>query len=147
MSDWKSDLDDFIRNKERQEKVDEDKLKEINSKVKEFYSTIVTPTFEELKKELEKHQREVQISAGHNLASIIVKYEGELELDYSIKVTVSPKGAYVSQQTHFRDKSGRTHRAEGYPRSGNQDYTIYDITKDDIIKNFISEYKTHTQKE
>lgn len=147
MSDWKTDLDDFIRNKERQEKVDENKLKEIDSKVKEFYSTIVTPAFEELKKELEKHQREVQISAGHNLASIIVKYEGELELDYSIKVTVSPKGAHPSQQTHFRDKSGRTHRAEGYPRSGNQDYTIYNITKDDIIKNFISEYKTHTKKE
>jgi hypothetical protein len=145
MSDWKSDLDDFIRNKERQEKVDEDKLKEMNSKVKEFYSTIVTPAFEELKKELEKHQREVQMSAEHNLASIIVKYEGELELDYSIKV--STKGTHPSQQTHFRDKSGRTHRAEGYLRSGNQDYTIYDITKDDIIKNFISEYKTITKKE
>jgi len=55
--------------------VNEEKLTRIKSEVSAFYSNIVTPAFEELKAQLEKHQREVLISIGDESAIIATKYK------------------------------------------------------------------------
>jgi hypothetical protein len=139
MTDWKSDLGDFLNNREQRLKDNEEKLERVNAEVKEFYSKIVIPAFEELEKELQKHKRETRICS----TSIIVTYRGEQEIEYEIKVIAHPHTASVSRIAHFRAEDGTMYTSEGPLPSGSKNYPITNITKDDVITDFLSNYKDH----
>ena len=144
MSDWKSDLDKLFQEKAEEDKVNEEKLTRIKSEVSAFYSNIVTPAFEELKAQLEKHQREVLISIGDESAIIATKYNDELELDCSIKIRVSPGKAFPYTEIRYRDPTDcKPYKAEGHLRSGTQDYNVTQITQEEIIRHVISEYEIY----
>jgi len=144
MSDWKSDLESFFQDKQKETQVREEKLTHTKSEVATFFSTVVVPAFEEIKTELEKYQREVRVSSGTDFASIVVSYKGEAELGYSIKVRMRAGSAFPYPETRFRDPTdGKMYRGEGFLRSGAQDYTVAQITKEEIIKHCLSDYKSH----
>ena len=141
MSDWKSDMEGFFQ-KQKTAQVDENKLKETKSEVATFFSAVVIPAFEEIKTELKKYQRESNVFGGIDSASIVISYKGYTEFTYSIKVY--PGTLFPCSEIHFRKRSGvKTYRAEGILRAGSQDYTVAQITKEEIIKQFLSDYKDH----
>ena len=140
MSDWKKDMDSLFRGQEAKAKDDEQKLAKNRSEAEAFCSSQVVPAFEELKEELEKHDREVRISPGPSGASLLVEYKGNTEFEYSIHVKVYTARAVPVQETRGFSE-GKSWRSEGSLRSGLQDYTIDDITKEDIITNFLSSYR------
>ena len=142
MSDWKSDLEGFFHQKQKKAQVVEDKLKDTKSEVGTFFSAVVIPAFEEIKTELKKYQRESNVFGGIDSASIVISYKGYTEFTYSIKVY--PGTVFPCSEIHFRKPSEvKTYRAEGILRTGLQDYTIAQITKEEIIKQFLSDYKDH----
>ena len=142
MSDWKSDMGGFFHEKQKEAQVDADKLKETKSEVATFFSAVVIPAFEEIKTELKKYQRESNVFGGVDNASIVISYKGYTEFTYSIKVY--PGTPFPCSEIHFRKPSEvKTYRAEGILRTGLQDYTIAQITKEEIIKQFLSDYKNH----
>jgi hypothetical protein len=142
MSDWKSDMKGFFQEKQKKGQVDGDKLKETKSEVARFFSAAVIPAFEEIKTELEKYQREGNVVGGIDSASIVISYKGYTEFTYSIKV--HPGTQFPYSEIHFRNPSeAKTYRAEGILRTGSQDCTIAQITKEEIIKHFLSDYKNH----
>jgi len=116
-------------------------------RVEKFYSTIVTPAFKELKSELKRHGRDVEVYAERrDFASIIVNFEGEEELDYSIEVMLSPARVFPRPVIHYTEwASSRRLRVEGLLRTGSQDYDISDITKEEIIEHFLDEYKNYIE--
>jgi len=143
MENWKKILANFF-DKQKEEKGEKEvKRSQEKLRVEKFYSTIVNPAFEELKSELKKHGREVEVyTERRDFASIIVQFEGEEELDYSIEVMLYPNLAFPRPVIHFTEwASSRRLRVEGLLRRGIQDYDISDITKDEIIKHFLNEYK------
>jgi hypothetical protein len=116
MSDWKSDMEGFFHAKQKKVQVNEDKLK--------------------------KYQRESNVVGGIDSASIVISYKGYTEFTYSIKVY--PGTRFPCSEIHFRKGSQvKTYRAEGILRAGSQDYTVAQITKEEIIKQFLSDYKDH----
>ena len=142
MPNWKSDMESFFHEKQSNVQVDEDKLKETQSGVATFFSAVVIPAFEEIKTELEKYQRESNVFGGIDSASIVISYKGYTEFTYSIKVY--PGTLFPFSEIHFRKRSEvKTYRAEGILRVGSQDYTVAQITKEEIIKQFLSDYKNH----
>ena len=142
MSDWKSDMEGFFHGKQKKARVDEDKLKETKSEVATFFSAVVIPAFEEIKTELEKYQRKGNVFGGIDFASIVISYRGYTEFTYSIKVHPGTRFPYT--EILFRNPSeAKMYRAEGILRTGSQDYTIAQITKEEIIKHFLSDYKKH----
>ena len=142
MPNWKSDMESFFHEKQSNVQVDEDKLKETKPEVATFFSTVVIPAFEEIKTELKKYQRESNVFGGIDSASIVISYKGYTEFTYSIKVY--PGTLFPHSEIHFRNPSEvKTYRAEGILRTGSQDYTIAQITKEEIIKQFLSDYKNH----
>jgi hypothetical protein len=144
MEDWKKDLSDFFNATKEKKHQNELKLKQKTAEVASFYSSKAVPALEELKAELEKHGRQVTIHTSKEYPSITVKFEGAEEYSYAIKVRVSPDRAVPYPETRFTDKKdGRTYTSEGVMRSGLQDYDVSDICKDDIIRNFLVEYKLH----
>lgn len=143
MKNWKKILANFFEKQKVERKKKEEKQSHEKLRVEKFYSTIVNPAFEELKSELKKHGREVEVySERRDFASIIVQFEGEEELDYSIEVMLYPGLAFPRPVIHYTEwASSRRLRAEGLLRKGIQDYDISDITKDEIIEHFLNEYK------
>ena len=147
MKDWKKILASFFEKQdvekgEKQERRSQEKLR-----VEEFYATIVNPAFEELKSELKKHGREVNVYTQRtDYASIIVQFEGAEELDYSIEVMLYPGLAFPRPVVHFTEwASSRRLRVEGLLRKGVQNYDISDITKEEIIEHFLDEYKNYIE--
>jgi len=143
MKNWKKILANIFEKQKEEKEKKEKKYSHEKLRVEEFYSTIVNPAFEELKSELKKHGREVDVyTERRDFASIIVQFEGEEELDYSIEVMLYPGLAFPRPVIHFTEwASSRRLRVEGLLRTGIQDYDIFDITIDEIIENFINEYK------
>jgi len=137
MEKWKDELKCLLDNRKieesRQEKGDEPK-----SQVKKFYLGKVKPVFKKLKKELERYGRDVQVSIGDSSGAIEVNNQGQLELDYKVKV----RGAFPYPETLYKDASGNLIWAEGAFREGPGKYSIADIPEDVILENFLREYKS-----
>ena len=143
MKNWKKMLASFFEKQKEEKEKKEKKHSHEKLRVEEFYSTIVNPAFEELKSELKKHGREVDVyTERRDFASIIVQFEGEEELDYSIEVMLYPGLAFPRPVIHYTEwASSRRLRVEGLLRTGIQDYDISDITIDEIIEHFLNQYK------
>ena len=143
MKDWEKRLASFFEKQiegkeEKKEKRSQEKLR-----VEKMYATIVNPAFEELKSEFKKYGREVEVyTERRDFASIILYFEGEEELDYSIEVMLSSGLAFPRPVIHYTEwASSRRLRAEGFLRKGIQNYDISDIKKEEIIEHFLNEYK------
>ena len=146
MKDWKKILASFFE-KQKEEKGEKEKKSSLEKlRVEKFYTTIVNPAFKELKSEFKKHGREVEVyTERRDFASIIVQFEGDEELDYSIEVMISPVRVFPRPVIHYTEwASSRRLRVEGLLRKGIQDYDISDITIDEIIEHFLNEYKNLT---
>ena len=143
MRDWKKILASFLEKQKEEKGEKEEKRSQEKSRVEKFYSTIVNPAFEELKSELRKYGREVEVyTERKDFASIIVQFEGDEELDYSIEVMLYPGLAFPRPVIHYTEwASSRRLRVEGLLRTGIQDYDISDITIDEIIEHFLNQYK------
>jgi len=143
MKDWKKILASFFEKQKEEKEEKAEKHSQEKLRVENFYATIVNPAFEELKSELKKHGREVEIyTKRRDFASIIVQFESEEEFDYSIEVMLYPGLAFPRPVIHYTEwASSRRLRIEGLLRTGIQDYDISDITIDEIIEHFLNEYK------
>jgi len=137
MEKWKDDLRNLLENREVEESA-QGKGDEIRSQVKKFYSGKVKPVFKKLKKELERYGREVNIAVSESSGAIEVNHQGQLELDYKIKV----RGVFPYPETLYKDASGNRIWGEGAFREGPGKYSIADIPEDMILENFLREYKS-----
>jgi hypothetical protein len=137
MEKWKDDLKGFFEaqkvDKRREQQGDEAK-----PHIKKFFSGKVRPVLKKLKKELERYGREVNIAISDNSGVIEVNNQGQLELDYKVKV----RGIYPYPETLYQDASGNRIWGEGSFREGIQKYSIYDLPEAVILENFMREYKS-----
>jgi choline/glycine/proline betaine transport protein len=118
------------------------KLAESEKEAADFLAQEVTPAFEEVKAQLEKHGRIVEFHVGADQAHMKVRHEGHEELDYTVVCNVRPGFAGAVPVTRGYN-AGQHYKAQGYFRSGAQDYGCKDLKKDDIIQNLLGNYKGH----
>src|SRR4030043_627793 len=137
MEKWKDDLKSIFE-AHQVDKSGEKKADEVRSQVKKFFSGKVKPVFKKLKKELERYDREVNITIGDHSGAIEVINQGRLELDYKIKV----RDIHPYPETLYQDVSGNRIWGEVSFREGAEKSSIYDIPEDVILENFLREYKS-----
>ena len=136
MANWKDDLKDFFK----EEDIDRAKQKQdekIRSEVKKFYLKKVQPAFKKLEKELKRYGRQVNVAVSDSLAAIEVEFEERLELKYQIKV----REIHPYLEIHYQDAMGNLIWGEGNFREGAQKVDIFGLSTDEIIENFLKEYK------
>lgn len=138
MKDWKKDLSSFYKEFEEVEKKKQDKeekIKKEKSEVPSFYSLKVIPVLKELKTELEKHGREVELLEDIDVAipSIIVRFKGKEEFSYSMRVKTSQDRVSPRSSIYCRSYPVKSSIKDGSRMS--------DISKDDIIQDFLGRYK------
>lgn len=115
------------------EKEREDKENQI--KTEAFYSNVVAPAFEALKNELENYGRKVSTHVSGTMSIISMKH-GEEEYDYEIRVRGDRPYCVYS----FTSGSKR-HKGESAIKDGGKDSKIPDISKEEIINNFLEIYR------
>jgi hypothetical protein len=132
--DWRSQLNNAFAKKQQQDVKQQTQEQIAAEKAARFYQTIVAPALQELKPEFEKHGREVAVFTNDQLASIRIEFQGNEEFYLEIK----QRGLYAYPLEYLRDGG----KAEGYFRSGTQDYTLDDITKEELQQYIVNDYKT-----
>jgi choline/glycine/proline betaine transport protein len=106
-----------------------------------FIIKVVMPAFDEIAPSLEKHKREVNIRNTGPSAALIVCRNGEEEMTYRIQGRTFPNGILPYAEIRCRERKGlRYIRVESMFRSGMPNYTLADITKEEIIRNFVENY-------
>src|SRR4030043_1160937 len=137
MEKWKDDLKSIFE-AQQVDKSGEKKADEVRSQVKKFFCGKVRAVLKKLKKELEKYGREVNIAIGDHSGAIEVINQGQLELDFKVKV----RDTFPYPETLYQDVSGNRIWGEVSFREGVEKYSIYDIPEDVILENFLREYKS-----
>jgi hypothetical protein len=141
VNDWKANLKDHFVKDDAKSKTIELQKKEADAKVAAFIHSAVKPAFEDLKTEFEKYGRSVVIETQPTSAKIIVKYKNIEEFWLELQF----RGVYPKVIEEFWDNRNRRIVSEGSVRYGVQDYSIDDITPDEIRNLVIDRYRIRTK--
>ena len=136
MSDWKQDLADIFKKQEEQTQKQEQIQSQQQDEVKTFIEFTVQPAFTNLKIELQKHGRTVDLSLSGSEPSITIKNENTEELKFAIGF----HGNRPYPITWTRE-GRKTYKGEGSFQSSVQKHTVADISEDEIIQHVLEEYK------
>ena len=164
---WKKDFGEFLKKREEDKQLrQEEARKEEEARIEKarmeearqqeigppktdaeiFYSSVVTPALEDLKKELQKHDREITLSEGKGYQSITVKSEGIGEYSYRIKIHKGKKRSFPYAEISFYGPTGKKYVSVRFLRWAPERYCMSDIIKDDVIQHFLSGYKLHLKR-
>ncbi len=135
MSDWRDNLGSFLDTTERR------KQEKARYGMAEFIRDIVAPAFEEIARELAKYERQITTRLTEASATLTVTHAGNEEIRYRVQGRTFPNGIRPFAEVRFRERKGlRLITVENMFRSGNSDYTLEDVTRDEVITNFIETY-------
>ncbi len=137
MTDWKDDLRSFFERRSS-DGTGGDVDAGARTEIGKFYASRVKPAFKEIRKELSRYGREVAIDVGEDHASIDVRFRGRLELDYRIVI----RERRPHPESYYQVPSGGGLRSEGAFRKGGRPAEMTDLSKDDIITDFVREYRS-----
>ncbi len=135
MADWRAKLKNAMQDtdKSRQEKE--------AMEMSRFIAEVVLPAFSEITVEMKSHGRTATIRHTETTAAINVQFNGEDELVYRIQGRTFPTRTLPFADIRFRERKGlRLIRVESMFRDGASPYSLEDITKDEIIENFVDNY-------
>lgn len=140
MSDWQNDLGDMLNSP------DTGKIETEASDLNRFFTETALPAYEELTAELQKYGRTTQVRATTSSATLSVTHKGEDEISYRLQARTFPNGVRPFAEVRFRERKGlKLITVETMVRSGSDEYTINNITKDEVIKSFLSHYKKRVE--
>ncbi len=141
MADWQEELGTFFKQKEQTHAEKE------RSEVERFLEDVAMPAYAELKGELEKYGRQVTIRETASAATLTVQHGGTDEFRYSLQGRTFPEGILPFAELLSRERKGiRMIRTESMVRSGGN-YTISDVTTDEVIAHFLAHYKRSIREE
>jgi hypothetical protein len=136
MTDWQDSLNSFFADTDKKRRQEEE-----GSDLSRFVAGVVVPAFQELALELEKHGRNATIRNYVTSASLTVQYNGEEEIMYRVHGRMFPDKVLPYAEIRCRERKGlRFIRVESMFRSASARYKLSDITKDEIIRNFLTNY-------
>ncbi len=142
MPNWKNNLSSFFADGDGAKQPPE------QSAMAQFVVAVAEPAFADLTKELAHHGRTVTIRNSGTTASMRVDFHGTEELSYRLQGRTFPHGILPFAEIRYRERKGlKLIRVESMIRSGPADYAITDITKEEVIANFLENYMRYTARD
>jgi len=135
MADWRRNLNKFFAQKGELKESPEE------SEFTNFLEEKALPAFEEIAAELEKYGREVTMRNTPSSATLVVCRSGEEELMYRLHGRRLPNKVLPCAEVRFRERKGRRRiTVESMFKNESSDYTITDLSTEDVINNFLENY-------
>lgn len=160
MENWKKELESFFK---EQRKIQREHAKKIGKKrleIEKFYQTVVHPTFQELKTELKKYVKAVNLNLKSRYAEIIVEIDKERKYRYEIVPRISRTPEHdvlllaadtcITPESEESLKKTKSHKrkkvSQAKPAPRNFNFLPMKRTvKTEIIEHFINGYKKATE--
>ncbi len=140
MSEWQNELGNMMN------RPDAGKIETDANELNTFFTETALPAYEELSAELQKYGRTTQVRATASSATLSVTHKGEEEITYRLQARTFPNGVRPYAEVRFRERKGlKLITVESMVRSGSDEYTIANVTKDEVIKNFLGQYKRRVE--
>ena len=145
MADWKEKLTDLFENQSEEKynhKINPDAATtKLQKKGDEFLCSVVDPALRDLAGELYKYERKACTFGGSTLSrEMEVRFQNRVEFRYVINVYTGAIKTTVHTSYQARYQSGREEQGEAMIMKDGKQADITDITKDDIIDNFMKQY-------
>lgn len=142
MPDWRKNLDDYFATTKKTPKRD------LSAELAKFLAEVVVPAYEDVSEALRKHDREVSVRVSEASALLCVHFKGEEEMSYSVQGRMFPHGVRPYATIRFRERRGlRYISVESMIRARKPDYTVADVTKDEVIQDLIEHYMRRVKAE
>jgi hypothetical protein len=144
MTDWKKKLPDFFeRSLEEGRELELDTAAiQSNKAAEEFLCTVADSALKDLAEELYKYGRKAYIFGGNKLSrELELRFQNKIEFRYVINVYVGSVKIILHTSYMARYQSGSEQLWEGIIMKYGKQADIADITKDDIINDFLKQYK------
>lgn len=140
MSDWQANLNHFLS----ESKKTEENVK--RTPFEKFIADIALPAFEELRDALEKHGRRVVIRNSSSSAVINVFDGSREEIMYRLQERTFPDRVLPYAQVRMRERGGlRLITVEAMLRQGGTDYSLEDLTTEDVISSVLQHYMSRVK--
>ncbi|MDI6400789.1 hypothetical protein QLX67_02190 [Balneolaceae bacterium ANBcel3] len=144
MSDWKKTLKEIL-DEDFHKKLRKKAEPEAKLKVRRFLTDIVEPAFEEVAEELKEYGRDIDIEIDKTSITMRVYFEGNEEFFFSVRSRPYRKKDFSFPVLPLRDDKGESYRAEVYLKDGPLYHDVTNYSKEQIITEFLHEYKRHMQ--
>lgn len=145
MADWKKKLTDFFEQsgEEQGRRFNQESATIQSHKAADtFLCTIVDPALRDLAEEFYKYERKAYVFGGSKLSrELEIRFHNRVEFRYIINLYTGAVKTIVHTSCMAGYQSGREQLWEGIIMKGGKQADIADITKDDIIIDFLKQYK------
>jgi len=146
MDEWKNELDAYFKKQKTIKKELRIKKEEMKKAVKHFMQGEVIPAFNALKKEFNKHKREIEVNSKKNWAALLIKKNKHKEFVYEVNISKASGKLMASKSVYSTNKKGKLKLCvEGKIRNRKNSLLMDSVKKEDIIKDFLEEYKDSTR--
>ena len=126
---------------EQYENISDEDIELANNNLKEFILDVVKPAFLDIKEELEKYNRIIQINFSEHQASIIVRKNNMEELFYGIRGKVFHRLGYNFPNFNLTDATVKCYAQVLLRSGGKKVYELKKFTRENIIHDFLNEYE------
>jgi hypothetical protein len=145
MADWKKKLSDFFEQsgeeQGRELELDAATIKS-NNVAEKFLCTVVDSALRDLAEELYKYERKAYTFGGSKLSrELEIRFQNRVEFRYIINVYTGAVKIIVHTSYMARYQSGSEQLWEGIIMKHGKQADIAEVTKDDIINDFLKQYK------
>lgn len=145
MADWKEKLTDMFEKQsgeqQNQEKQPDAVTKILQQKADKFLCSVVDPALRDLAAELYKYERKACTFGGSQLSrEMEVRFQNRVEFRYVMNVYTGAIKTTVHTSYQARYQSGREEQGEAMIMKDGKQADIADVTRDDIIDNFMKQY-------
>ena len=146
MDDWKNELDAYFKEQKATKKEIRMKKERIKKIIKHFMQGEVIPAFDALKKEFKKHKREIEVDSKKDWAAVLVKKNKHKEFVYEVNISTENGKLMASKSVYTANKKGKLKlRVEGKIQNPKNSPLLNSVEKEDIIKDFLENYKDSTR--
>ena len=134
-NDWRSELNKIIDNRVKMTRAELESARFV-----QFLESVAMPALEELKTELEKHDRKAAVRQTTISATITVSSGDTEEISYRILSRSLPVGIVPYAEVRMR-KGQRLVKAESNLKGNTPTGTIEHVTAADVIASFLSYFR------
>jgi len=146
MDDWKNELDRYFKEQKATKKEIKTKKEGMKKAIKHFIQGEVLPAFNALKKEFKKHKREIEVNSKKDWAAILVKKNKHKEFVYEVNISIDNGKLVASKSVYTANKKGKLKlRMEGKIHNPKNSLLLKSVKNEDIIKDFLENYKDSTR--
>lgn len=111
--------------------------------VENFIQQQVTPAFENIQRELQRRELDVEIIQVKHGLKLKVDHHNEINFVYQVILTETVAPSFMLNQGASSVDSTQFYQAEVFLKEGGQNYDVMNWTKEDLLQDIIDQYERH----